>query len=108
MHDGLFVNDRFYVTESGGNSVAWLEPDGRIISQPVEPSPYFVRGLCYTGRSFIVGFTTMRGTNLPAQLVEYDNTFTKQLDKMDVSSFYPPEIGTAIHSIVPAPPDADK
>lgn len=104
MHDGVLVGGRLYVTQSGNNSVGWLEPDGNVISRRVEPSPYFVRGMCHTGHSFIVGFTTHRERlDLPALLVEYDESFSEELGRMDVSRFYPPDQGTAVHSIAPAP-----
>jgi hypothetical protein len=103
MHDGVFVSGRFYATESGANSVAWREPDGSIISRQVEPSGYFVRGLCYTGSSFLVGFSTWRDSNLPAQIVEYDLELEHQLGIMDISLFYPEDKQTAVFALALSP-----
>jgi hypothetical protein len=103
MHDGGFVDGRFYVTEAFANSVAWREPDGSIISRQVEPLGYFVRGLCYTGSSLLIGFSTWRNTNLPAQIVEYDLEFEHQLGIMDISMFYPEDKGTAVFSLALSP-----
>lgn len=105
MHDGIFLDDRFYATESGANSIAWSDRDGKIISHQVEPSPYFVRGLCFTGSSFLVGFTTLRDTGLPAKIVEYDPEFEYCVSSMDISGFYPKEQQTAIHTLVLSPED---
>jgi hypothetical protein len=103
MHDFIFVDGRFYATESGANSVAWREPDGSITSRHVEPSPHFVRGLCYTGSSFLVGFTTSRGTSLPAQIAEYDLELENRLGIMDISTLYTREQGTMVHTIALSP-----
>jgi len=103
MHDGVFVDGVFYVTEAKADSVAWREPDGSIISRQVEPLGYFVRGLCYTGSSFLVGFSTWRGSNLPAQIVEYDLEFKHQLGIMDISMFYPEDKRTAVFSLALSP-----
>jgi hypothetical protein len=103
MHDGIFINERFYTTESAANSVAWREPDGRIISRPIEPSDYFVRGLLYTGSSFLVGFSTWRESNLPAQIVEYDLEFEHQLGAMEVSMLYPGGQETGIYALALSP-----
>jgi hypothetical protein len=108
MHDGIFVDGRFYTTESGANSVAWREPDGSIISRHVEPSPYFVRGLCYTGSSFLVGFSTRRGSVLPAQIAEYDPEFKRQLAVMDISMFYPEDKKTAVFALALSPDQPSK
>ena len=98
MHDGVFIDGRFYVTQSGSNSIGWREADGSVVSRRLEPSPYFVRGLCASETGFLVGFTPMRGSNLPACIVEFDRKFERQKSSMDLSEYgtYP---GTAIHAI---------
>ncbi len=103
LHDGVWIDDTFYMTESGENQVVWRNPDGTLTHYAVEPSPYFVRGLCDTGASWLVGFSTQRDTGLPAQVVEFSRDFTKTRHQMDVSFFYPSEKSTAIHSIMPSP-----
>jgi hypothetical protein len=103
MHDGGFVDGRFYATEAFANSVAWREPDGRIISRQVEPLGYFVRGLCYTGSSLLIGFSTWRNTGLPAQVVEYDLELEHQLSSMDISMFYPEAKQTAVFALALSP-----
>lgn len=99
LHDGVWYKDHLYVTESGANQVAWCDKQGHITHRQIEPAPYFVRGLCDTGESWLVGFTTQRDTDLPAQIVEFNRDFTETLSTMNVSRFYPPEKATAIHSI---------
>lgn len=103
LHDGIWVNDNFYVTESGANQVAWCDAQGQVTHHKIEPSPYFVRGLCDTGTSWLVGFTTLRDTGLPAKIVEFNRDFTETISTMDVSGFYPSEKSTAIHSILRSP-----
>lgn len=103
MHDGIFLDGKFFVTESGSNSVAWREENSRITSKAIEPQPYFVRGLCWTGSSFLVGFSTWRDTQHPAQIVEFDPTFEKTLSAMDISGFYTQEQQTTIHTIMQSP-----
>lgn len=103
LHDGVWLQNRFYVTESGANQVAWCDTNGHVTHQKIEPSPYFVRGLCDTGTSWLVGFTTRRKTNLPAKIVEINRDFTEPLMTMDVSHFYPSEKSTAIHAIIRSP-----
>jgi hypothetical protein len=103
MHDAVFVNETLYVTEAKANSVAWRTPDGNITSRKIEPAGYFVRGLCYTDSSFLVGFSTWRNSNLPAQIVEYDTQFEHQLSAMDVSMFYPEGKKTAVFTLVCSP-----
>jgi hypothetical protein len=105
MHDAVFVDDHLYVTEAWTNSVAWREPDGSIISRQIEPSGYFVRGLCYIGSSFLVGLSTWRNTDLPAQIVEYDKELEHQLGIMDISMFYPDDMKTAVFTLALSPPD---
>lgn len=100
MHDCVFVDDRLYVTESGANAVAWREPDGRIVQREVQPAPHFVRGLAWTGRSFWVGFSTLRGTEHPALVVEFDPGFERELGRVDVSGLYPKSVGTAVHGLL--------
>jgi hypothetical protein len=99
LHDGVWLDGRFYVTESGANQVAWWS-DGQVTHRKVEPAPYFVRGLCDTGESWLVGFSTLRNTDKPALIVEYNRDFTQVISQMDVSGCYPPEKATTIHSIV--------
>jgi len=101
LHDGVWLNDCLYMTESGANQVAWWCADDGVTHRKIEPSPYFVRGLCDTGKSWLVGFSTLRDTELPALIVEYDREFTTMISEMDVSHFYPPEKATAIHAILP-------
>ena len=103
LHDGVWYQDKFCVTESGANQVAWCDEAGQVKHQKIEPSPYFVRGLCDTGESWLVGFSTLRNTELPAQIVEYNRNFTEKLSAMDVSHFYPREKSTAIHTIIKSP-----
>lgn len=103
LHDGVWLDDKLYVTESGANQVAWRDAEGYITHRKIEPSPYFVRGLCDTGESWLVGFSTLRDTQLPAQIVEYNRDFHEIVSIMDMSHFYPPEKATAIHSILPSP-----
>jgi len=98
LHDGVWVDDDFYVTESGANQVAWWS-DGKLTHRKIEPSSYFVRGLCDTGMSWLVGFSTLRNMDLPALIVEYNRDFTQIISQMDVSHFYPPEKATTIHAI---------
>jgi len=100
LHDGVWYDDKLYVTESGCNQVAWCDRVGQVTHQKIEPSPYFVRGLCDTGESWLVGLSTLRDTHLPAQIVEYNRDFTAIISKMDVSGFYPSEKSTAIHAII--------
>ncbi len=101
LHDGVWLNECLYMTESGANQVAWVSADGRVTHRRIEPSPYFVRGLCDTGTSWLVGFSTLRDTDKPALIVEYNREFTEIISQMDVSTFYPPEKATAIHAIMP-------
>lgn len=103
LHDGVWIGERFYVTESGANRVAWREPDGKLVHKEIQPENYFVRGLCDTGGSWLVGFTTQRGTQQPALIVEFDRDFNRTIQTMDVSTFYPPTKSTAIHAIIHAP-----
>lgn len=100
MHDGEFLEDRFVVTESAANGVAWRNADGTIETRRLKEEPYFTRGLAYTGHSFLVGFTTFRGTDHPAQIAEYDHSFTNEISSMCIDEFYPPEVGTAIHAMI--------
>ncbi|MBF0283713.1 MAG: hypothetical protein HQL51_04560 [Magnetococcales bacterium] len=103
-HDGVFLDGRFYVTESAANGVAWREPDGRIERRTLGLSaPYFVRGLCWSGRSFLVGFTRLRQRSDPALIVEYPPDFSRPLAVMELEGFYPPEQGAAVHSLVLGP-----
>lgn len=101
LHDGVWLDECLYMTESGANQVAWLSPDGQVSHRKVEPSPYFLRGLCDTGTSWLVGFSTLRNTDLPALIVEYNRDFTQIVSQMDVSECYPPEKATTIHAIIP-------
>lgn len=103
LHDCVWYDNHCYVTESGANQVGWCDTDGHVVRQPIEPSPYFVRGLCDMGESWLVGMSTLRNTGLPAQLVEYDREFKQMLSSMDVSFFYPKDKGTTIHSIICSP-----
>ncbi|MEO5376758.1 MAG: hypothetical protein H7832_03080 [Magnetococcus sp. DMHC-6] len=103
MHDGEFVGGRFYVTESEGNSVAWREPDGTICSRSVQPAPRFIRGLCYTGQSFLIGSTRLRRTHDSTEIIEYDMNFENILGQMDLGFFYPMEQGAAIHALARSP-----
>ncbi|MBF0624815.1 MAG: hypothetical protein HQL82_08410 [Magnetococcales bacterium] len=105
VHDGLFQEGRLLVTESGSNGVAWRAADGSLHRQHLDPAPSFVRGLCALpdDEGFLVGFTRLRGRLDPALVVGFDPTWQRELGRVDVSGFYPPEMGAAVHAIFPAP-----
>lgn len=105
LHDGVWYDGQLFVTESGANQVAWCDGAGHVTHQRIEPAPYFVRGLCDTGESWLVGFSTLRNTALPAQIIEYNRDFTTIMSTMDVSHFYPDDKQTTIHSIYTVPSD---
>lgn len=99
IHDGLLINDVFIVTQSANNSVGLRGKDGTLTTIPLHPSSYFLRGLEYTGNSFLIGFSTWRNQTLPAKIIEYDTSFSSIISEMDVSFLYPKEVGTAIYAI---------
>ncbi|MEG3640534.1 hypothetical protein [Magnetococcus sp. PR-3] len=101
-HDTLFVDDRLYVTESRRNGIAWIEADGEIHRQKVEPSPYFVRALHWTGEHFLTGFTRLRHTQDPALLIAFDQNW-QPITHMELSGFHPEVVGSAIHAMAPSP-----
>ncbi|ABK43095.1 hypothetical protein Mmc1_0574 [Magnetococcus marinus MC-1] len=101
-HDTVFVDDTLFVTESRRNSLAWLNSDGRTGRHTLQPSPYFVRGLCWSNHLFIVGYTRMRGTQDPALLVAFNRHFAP-MGQMALDQFHPPALGSAIHAVIPVP-----
>nr|CRH08056.1 Protein of unknown function. NHL repeat [Candidatus Magnetococcus massalia] len=102
-HDTEWLNERLYFTEADANGVGWLEADGTMGHKSIEPNNYFVRGLCWSGEQFVVGYTRQRGTRDPALLVGFDPSFEASLTTMELEGFYPPEQGTAIHDIQRSP-----
>lgn len=101
-HDGLFAEGRYLVTESAANGVAWRLAQGEIQRARLGERA-FVRGLCRLGDGFLVGFTRLRHHPAPSWIIEFDGCFQKELGRMDVSGFYPPDVGTAIHALLPSP-----
>ncbi|MBF0371108.1 MAG: hypothetical protein HQL52_16785 [Magnetococcales bacterium] len=98
-HDGVFHEGRFVVTESSKNGVAWRNPNAEIIRQELHPARFFVRGLCFTGNSFLVGFTRVRKSKGPSWIIECDPRFNREFRRMELKGFYPPHQGTAIHAL---------
>jgi hypothetical protein len=102
-HDGLFQNGNFYLTQCDTNSVAWKDVKGTVSFQKLEPSPYFIRGLCPINEKFLIVFTKTRDADCHSQIIEYDKTFGRSISCFDVDNFYPDQIGTAVHSIIRSP-----
>ncbi|OSM06835.1 hypothetical protein MAIT1_00292 [Magnetofaba australis IT-1] len=105
-HDVQFVDDRIVVTESRGDSAGWVTGAGEVVHQPLGQMPAFVRGLHWTGESFLTGFTRLRESSDPSWIVEFDRDFEREISRMDISGFFPTEQGCAIHAIAPAPKSA--
>lgn len=104
MHDGVFLEDgTLLVTESGGNGVAWCGVDGRVRSLALQPEPTFVRGLLRHGGGWLVGFSRRRGQPGETSLVAFNPDFSRELGRMPLTVFHPPEQGSAIHAMVLAP-----
>ncbi|MEO5367838.1 MAG: hypothetical protein H7831_16050 [Magnetococcus sp. WYHC-3] len=99
-HDGEDDGGRLLVTQSRARAVAWVDHDGTVTSRTVTPDPCFVRGLCPTPTGWLVGFTRLRRSADPSWIVEYDREFLHERGRMDVSGFYPPEQGCAVHALL--------
>jgi hypothetical protein len=102
-HDGFFRNGRFYITQCDDNAIACKDRSGKINSHKLKPSPYFIRGLCPMDSTFLVGFSRLRGTNHPTQIIEFDDKFERKISCFKVDNFYPGHIQTAIHAIIKSP-----
>lgn len=102
-HDGLFKKGNFYLTQCDTNSVAWKDVKGEVSFQKLEPSPYFIRGLCPINEMFLIGFTKTRDADFHSQIIEFDKTFERRISCFDVDNFYPRHIGTAVHAIIRSP-----